>query len=95
MLEKFGDGIPQRGGAQMVEDRRFREFFEISVVVTKSVWKRLSYISQIPFGGEPKHMLWALLFIKVYPKEIVMCRLINVKDPKTFRGCQRFYRSYC
>ena len=70
----------------MVENRRFREFFGISVVVAKSVWRRLSSISQIPFGGEPKHMLWALLFMKVYPKEGVMCKLINVKDPKTFRG---------
>ena len=24
--------------------------------------------------------------MKVYPKEGVMCKLINVKDPKTFRG---------
>ena len=72
--------------SQRVEDRRFWEFFGISVVVAKSVWRRLSSISQIPFGGEPKHMLWALLFMKVYPKEGVMCKLINVKDPKTFRG---------
>ena len=73
-------------GSLMVEDRRFREFFGISVVVAKSVWRRLSYTSQIPFSGELKHMSWALLFMKVYPKEMVMCKLINVKDPKTFRG---------
>ena len=73
-------------GAKMVEDRRFREFFGCSAMVAMSVWRRLSRTSQIPFGGEPKHLLWALLFMKVYPKEGVMCKLINVKDPKTFRG---------
>ena len=70
----------------MVEDGRFREFFECSAMVVMSMWRRLSRTSQIPFGGEPKHMLWALLFMKVYPKEGVMCKLINVEDPKTFRG---------
>ena len=26
------------------------------------------------------------IFVKMYPKENVMCTLIKVKDPKTFRG---------
>ena len=41
--------------------------------------------SQVPYGGEPKHLLWTLLFMKMYLKENVMCTLIKVKDPKTFR----------
>ena len=72
--------------AQMVEDRRFREFFGVSAMVAISVWRRLSRTSQIPFGGEPKHLLWALLFMKVYPTEGIMCKLIGIKCPKTFRG---------
>ena len=42
--------------------------------------------SQVQYGGEPKHLLWAPLFMKVHPKENMMCTLIKVKDPKTFRG---------
>ena len=42
--------------------------------------------SQIPYGGEPKRLFWTLLFMKVYPKENVMCTLIKVKDPETFRS---------
>ena len=72
-------------GAQMVEDRRFREFFGCSAIVVILVWRRLSRTLQIPFGGEPKHLFWALLFMKVYPKEGILCKLINIKDPKKFR----------
>ena len=77
--------------AQTVEERRFRELFGVSAMVAISVWRRLSRTSQIPFGGEPKHLLWALLFMKVYPKEMVMCKLINVKNPKTCRGRVKDY----
>jgi len=77
---------PSKVRAWAVEDRRFREFFGCSAVVVRSLWRRLAMTSQVPYGGEPKHLLWTLLFMKVYPKENVMCTLIKVKDPKTFRG---------
>ena len=70
----------------MVEDMRFREFFGCSAVVAISVRRRLSHTSQIPFGGKSKPLLWALLFMKVHPKEGIMCKLIDIKDRKAFRG---------
>ena len=73
-------------GVQIVEDRRFREFFRCSVVVAILVWRRLSHISQILFSGEPKHLLYALPLIKVHPNEEVMYKLIVIKDSKIFRG---------
>jgi len=69
-----------------VEYRRFREFFGCAAVGVLSLLGRLAMISQVPYGGEPKHLLWTLLFMKVYSKENVMCTLIKVKDPKAFRG---------
>ena len=77
---------PSRVRAWAVEDMRCREFFGCAVVVGLSLWGVLAITSQVPYGGEPKHLLWTLLFMKVYPKENVMCTLIKVKDPKTFRG---------
>ena len=62
------DRNPARVGAWAVEDRRFREFFGCAAVVVLSLWKRLEIASQVPYGGEPKHLLWTLLFMKVYPK---------------------------
>ena len=69
-----------------MEDRRFREFFRCSVVVAILVWRRLSHTSQILFSGEPKHLLCALLLMKVHPNEEVMYKLIVIKDSKIFRG---------
>ena len=78
-------------GAQIVDYRRFRKFFGCSAVVSISVWRRLSYTSQIPFGGEPKHLLWTLLFMKVYQKEGIMCKIIDIMDPNTFRGRVKYF----
>ena len=56
--------------AWAVEDRRFRDFFGCSAVVVRvrSLWRRLAMTSQVPYGGEPKHLLWTLLLMKVVPK---------------------------
>ena len=77
---------PSRVRAWAVEDRRFREFFGCVAVVLLSLWMRLAITSQVPYAGKPKHLLWTLLFMKVYSKENVIYALIKVKDPKTFRG---------
>ena len=77
----FLNGESRNGGGCEISG-----FFGVSAMVAISVWRRLSRTSQIPFGGEPKHLLWALLFMEVYPKEGIVCKLINIKDPKRFRG---------
>ena len=41
----------------VVEDRRFQDFFGCSAVVVRSLWRRLAMTSQVPYGGEPKHLL--------------------------------------
>ena len=56
--------------AWAVEDRRFREFFGCAAVVVLSLWRTVAITSQVPYGGEPKHLLWNLLFMKVYPKKM-------------------------
>ena len=76
---------------QMTKDKRFQEFFGCSAVVSLLVWRRLKLILQVPYGGKPNYLLWALLFMKVYPKEGMMCTLIHVKDPKSFRGKVRYF----
>jgi hypothetical protein len=36
-------------------------------------------------AAEPKHLLWSLVFIKVYSTEEVHCSIVGWPDPKTFR----------
>ena len=77
---------PMKARAKISEDRRFREFFGCSAIVISTIWRWLEKNSLVPDGCEVLHLLWSLVFMKVYPLQQVMCTLINVLDPKTFRG---------
>lgn len=96
-----GDGLPdfqtlgwdiqnredRRAGTDQMEDRRFREFFGASLLVVETVWKMLEKDSLLPGGCHPKHLLWALHFMKVYPKQAQACAIVGASagavDPKT------------
>ena len=75
--------------AATMETRHFREFFGTSVLVVKKVWELLKRDSLLPEGGRPKHLLWALHFMKVYPKQSPGCSAVGASagavDPKTHR----------
>lgn len=62
--------------------RRFRSFFGTSPDVCVILWHQLQ--TRIPEHGSPEHVLWALLFLKVYATEDVLCSFVRV-DRKTFR----------
>lgn len=66
------------------EDRDFREFFGCSLLVACNLWQLLLDCSLLPDGVYIYHLLWSLMFLKVYSKERIMCTLAGV-DKKTFR----------
>jgi len=78
-----------RVGAATTETRHFREFFGTSVLVVEKTWELLERDSLLPEGGHPKHLLWALHFMKVYPKQSPGCSAVGASagavDPKTHR----------
>ena len=47
--------------------------------------------SQIPFGGEVKNLWLTQMFMNLYPKECMMCKIVNVKDPQIFRGRVKYF----
>jgi hypothetical protein len=73
----------------MTEKRHFHEFFGTSVLVVKKTWELLERDSLLPEGCHPKHLLWALHFMKVYPKHSPGCSAVGASagavDPKTHR----------
>jgi hypothetical protein len=77
----------RRIGTDLMEARHFREFFGTSVVVVEKVWELLERDSLLPEGSDPKHLLWALHFMKVYPKQGPGCAVAGAFhgaiDPKT------------
>ncbi len=76
-------------GVATTETRHFREFFGTSVLVVEKTWELLERDSLLPEGGRPKHLLWALHFMKVYPKQSPGCSAVGASagavDPKTDR----------
>jgi hypothetical protein len=69
------------------EDRRFREHFGASFAIVQMVWDMLEEEGLLPEKDEPKHLLWALYFLKCYPKEGPSCTIVGGSkgaiDPKT------------
>jgi hypothetical protein len=71
------------------ETRLFREFFGTSVRVVETVWELIIHNELRPMGGRPEHLLWALYFLKVYPKQGPGYSTVGASngaiDPKTHR----------
>jgi hypothetical protein len=76
-----------RVGTATTEARHFHEFFGTSVLVVEKTWELLERDSLLPEGGRLKHLLWALHFMKVYPKQRPGCSTVGAStgavDPKT------------
>jgi hypothetical protein len=76
-------------GSELKEARLFREFFGTSVRVVGILWELIVRDKLRPRGGRPEHLLWALYFMKVYPKQGPGCLVIGAStgavDPKTHR----------
>jgi hypothetical protein len=76
-------------GTAAREDCRFREHFGAPFAIVQMVWDMLVEGGLLPKKGEPKHLLWALYFLKCYPKEGPGCATVGASkgaiDPKTMR----------
>jgi hypothetical protein len=79
---------PEAAGAA-TEARAFRETFGTPLHNVERVWFLLDGEELQPPGGCPKHLLWALHFLKVYPLQAPGCAAFGASggavDPKTHR----------
>lgn len=64
------------------ENRRFRSLFGVSATTCANAYNLLS--ESVPRGGNLKHFLWSLLFLKIYGTEDVCCTIVRTTR-KTFR----------
>ena len=67
------------------EDRDFREYFGCSILVALVIWKMICDLQFQPAGGNHYHLLWALCYLKQYPKTRAMSSICNRADPTTWR----------
>ena len=70
-------------GKKRGDDRTFRTLFGVSPEVCVDLWHLCQFKKK---GTRPKHILWALLFIKVYATEDVLCSMASV--------CRRTFRDW-
>lgn len=75
--------IPSTWQSKRVE-QEFRGFFGAPVEVITDLWNRIDPLIDDE-AAKPKHLLWALVFIKVYASEAVHCCIVGWPDKKTFR----------
>ena len=61
---KSGRGIR----SSLTEERTFREFFGTTKVVVAKLWDLLLQWQMIPEDGTTNHIMWALFFMRAYPK---------------------------
>ena len=71
----------------LTETLLFCECFGTSVRVVETVWELINRDELRPMGGRPEHLLWALYFLEVYPKQGPGCSTVGASngavDPKT------------
>jgi len=72
----------QRSAA--VESRRFKAFFGVKAERASDAWSLLLNYNLLPPKAEPEHLLWALLFLKLYATEEINASLVG-HDPDTVR----------
>ena len=71
--------------AVSTEEHEFRTFFGVSVEIFLTTWNLLEKKHYLPPDGTIEHMLWALMFMRVYASESVLCALAGGIDKNTFK----------
>ena len=74
----IGSRKKENGGSKLVKERHFRSHFGTDPEIASSIWTRIRC--------NPKNELpsWALLFMKTYTTDSVLCGIAGGVDPKTF-----------
>ena len=73
-----------RGRCFYTRERRFKGHFGCSSRICKYLWRLMQMQETLPPKATPFHLLWALLHMKTYDTEEVLCTKCGVVE-KTFR----------
>lgn len=79
----------KKASTMSTEARFFRETFGTRLIVVEILWDLLDCHGLQPEDGRPKHLLWALHFMKAYPLQATGCATVGGSggaiDAKTYR----------
>jgi hypothetical protein len=87
VFEQLGSELMQRDSGRQTRtgDRRFRSTFGTTAVVCCRLWHLLQPVQTMQQGASPRHLLWALMLLKIYSTESVLSTMAQGVDEKTFR----------
>ena len=66
------------------KDMRFKSIFGVSSRVTAKLWNRIMRSCETDRTAEPKHLLWALAFLKNHSPCEILCCIVGWPNSKTF-----------
>ena len=64
--------------------RHFKAVFGVSPLLCSVVWNYMDDDEKLPRRAQPKHLLWTLMFLKLYNSENVLSSMCGCEE-KTFR----------
>ena len=67
-------------------NRRWKSSFGAPPEVCCELWNKIDPYKTMPAGVDPKHILWALLFLTVYDTEHNSAQRLGNMDEKTYRN---------
>ena len=68
-----------------VFERRWKATFGATPEICSELWDMCDPLNNMPNGVMPLHLLWALMFLKLYLPENVNAQMAGGVDEKTFR----------
>lgn len=75
----------------VADERRFRSIFGCTWERCTDLWELIKPENVMPKGYKPEHLLWGLLFLKVYTTEAVLTSMVGSPEEKTFRKWSRLF----
>jgi len=66
------------------EWQQFHATFGADVELCSVIWSKLHLHGLLPARGKPIHLLWALMFLKLYFAESIHCEMTRGVNEKTF-----------
>ena len=75
----------QRARSEEGKLRHFLDHFGTAPEIASSLWTRINILSVLPRNVRAEHLLWALLWMKVYGTESVLTGIAGGVDKDTFR----------
>lgn len=83
----FCRNVNDRDGEEIIKTKdlqSFRSHFGISPRDCRNVWNLLGHFNLIPDGSNANHLLWTLLFAKLYSTEEVLAAMVGCRTVKTY-----------